>query len=67
MKVGDLVKFRGENENDAGSAKGLLIEIRDCGIGGTHGVMWDFLIHAGYGIPIGWQLERDLEVISEGR
>ena len=58
MKVGDLVKFKGEDENDEGAAKGLLVEIRSS-IGGTHGVMWDFL--AG---QIGWQRMHEIEVIK---
>ncbi len=69
MKVGDLVKFKGEDENDPGAAKGILVEIRKSGVAGTHGVMWDFLVeYAGLtrGSPIGWQLERDIEVINEG-
>lgn len=67
MKVGDLVKFKGEDENDPHTAKGILVEIRNYGVAGTHGVMWDFLIDLKYGPPIGWQLKRDLEVINECR
>ena len=61
MKVGDLVKFRGEDENEEAAAKGLLVEIRPsvCVI---YGVMWDFLNG-----QIGWQNENDIEVISESR
>ena len=44
MKVGDLVKFVGEDENDPHTAKGILVEIRAGGLTGSHGVMWDFLI-----------------------
>ena len=58
MQVGDLVKFKGENENDEGAAKGLLVEIRSS-VSGTHGVMWDFL--AG---QVGWQREYEIEVIK---
>lgn len=66
MKIGDLVKFKGENENDKGTAKGLLVEIRHTD-DVTHGVMWDFLdCYTGYGM-IGWQRENELEVISESR
>tara|TARA_B100000131_G_scaffold27433_1_gene26044 strand:- start:7760 stop:7945 length:186 start_codon:yes stop_codon:yes gene_type:complete len=61
MKVGDFVKFKGENESEPGAAKGLLVEIRTT-VGGTHGVMWDFL-----GGQIGWQREYELEVINESR
>ena len=61
MKVGDLVKFKGEDENDPSAAKGLLVEVRPT-IAGTHGVMWDFL--AG---QIGWQREHEIEVVSESR
>ncbi len=71
MKIGDLVKFKGEDENDPNSAKGILVEIRRNGTLGTHGVMWDFLIGSAgtaYGrSPIGWQKEYDIEVISESR
>jgi len=65
MKIGDLVKFKGEDEKDPATAKGILIEIRNT-VGGTHGVMWDFLVSTGYGM-IGWQREREIEVISENR
>tara|TARA_Y100000310_G_scaffold313370_1_gene361667 strand:+ start:263 stop:460 length:198 start_codon:yes stop_codon:yes gene_type:complete len=65
MKIGDLVKFKGENENDPSSAKGILVEIRDT-VGGTHAVMWDFLVDTGYGM-IGWQRKHEIEVISENR
>jgi hypothetical protein len=58
MKVGDLVKFKGEDENDEGAARGLLVEIRSS-VGGTHGVMWDFL-----GGQIGWQRTHEIEVIK---
>ena len=58
MKVGDLVKFKGENENDFAAARGLLVEIRGT-IGGSYGVMWDFL-----GGQIGWQREHEIEVIQ---
>jgi hypothetical protein len=61
MKVGDLVKFKGEDENDVNSAKGLLVEMRVT-IGGTHGVMWNFLNG-----QIGWQREHEIEVINESR
>ena len=61
MKVGDLVKFKGEDENDPHSAKGLLVEVRPT-IAGTHAVMWDFLSG-----QIGWQRKGELEVISEVR
>ena len=67
MKVGDLVKFKGEDENDPHAAKGILVEIRSSGVAGTHGVMWDFLMDLKCGIPIGWQLKHDLEVINESR
>ena len=59
MKPGDLVKFKGEDETEPGSAKGILVEIRTS-VGGTHGVMWDFL-----GGNIGWQREYELEVIND--
>ena len=36
MKVGDMVKFKGENENETGAAIGLLVEVRNS-ISGTHG------------------------------
>ena len=66
MKVGDLVKFAGEDENDPHTAKGILVEIRAGGLAGSHGVMWDFLIDSVIGgSPIGWQRERDIEVIDE--
>jgi len=61
IKVGDLVKFKGENEHCRSAAKGLLVEIR-VGIGGAYGVMWDFL-----GGRIGWQREFEIEVINESR
>ena len=61
MKVGDLVKFKGENEHCRGASKGLLVEIRE-GIGGTYGIMWDFLDGR-----IGWQREFEIEVINESR
>ena len=61
MKVGDLVKFKGENENDEGAAKGLLVEIRDT-VGVDYGIMWDFL-----GGQIGWQRGHEIEVINESR
>ena len=61
MKVGDLVKFKGEDENDPSAAKGLLVEIRST-VAGTHGVMWDFLSG-----QIGWQHKHQIEVISESR
>ena len=61
MKVGDLVKFKGEDENDEGAAKGLLVEMGPS-VCGMYGVMWDFLNG-----QIGWQNENDIEVISESR
>ncbi len=61
MKVGDLVKFKGENEHCRGAAKGLLVEIRESA-GGTYGVMWDFLDGR-----TGWQREFEIEVIDESR
>mgnify|MGYP001449486018 CR=1 FL=1 len=61
MKVGDLVKFKGANENDKGAARGLLVEIRGT-VGGSYGVMWNFL-----GGQIGWQRKHEIEVISESR
>ena len=61
MKVGDLVKFKGENVNDEGAAKGLLVEIRG-NVVASYGVMWDFL-----GGQIGWQRMHEIEVISESR
>ena len=69
MKIGDLVKFKGEDENDPHAAKGILVEIRNNippdHITGTHGVMWDFLVDSALGgNPIGWQKEHDIEVIS---
>ena len=67
MKVGDLVKFKNEDEHDPNTAKGILFEVRPGGVAGTHGVMWDFLIDLRCGIPIGWQQENDLEVINESR
>ena len=67
MKVGDLVKFKGEDENDPHAAKGILVEIRSSGVAGTHGVMWDFLMDLKCGMPIWWQLKHDLEVINESR
>ncbi len=59
MKIGDLVKFKGEDENDPGTAIGLLVEIRHS-MGGTHGIVWDFLDG-----QIGWQRKHEIEVISE--
>ena len=61
MKVGDLVKFKGEDENEMGAAIGLLVEVRGS-ISGTHGIMWDFLEGR-----IGWQREWEIEVINEVR
>ena len=61
LKVGDLVKFKGEDENDINCSKGLLVEMRTT-ISGTHGVMWDFLNG-----QIGWQRKHEIEVINEGR
>ena len=61
MKVGDLVKFKGENEHCRGAAKGLLVEIRES-VGGVYGVMWDFLDGR-----TGWQREFEIEVIDESR
>ena len=58
MKIGDLVKFKNEDENDPATAKGLLVEIRSS-VGGTHGVMWDFLTGR-----IGWQRKHEIEVIK---
>ena len=69
MKVGDLVKFKGEDEIDPAAAKGIIVEIRQNGHLGTHGVMWDFLIgFPGLGgrSPIGTQKEYELELINEG-
>ena len=59
MKVGDMVKFRCEDVDDLSYAKGLLVMIR-CTIGGTHGVMWDFLDG-----QIGWQREHEIEEIID--
>ena len=61
MKVGDLVKFKGCDESDPATAKGILVEIRTT-VGGYYGVMWDFL-----GGQIGGQREYELEVINESR
>ena len=62
MQVGDLVKFKGENEHCRGAAKGLLVEIRDTLGVTSHGVMWDFLNGR-----IGYQREFEIEVINESR
>mgnify|MGYP003661291027 CR=1 FL=1 len=61
MKVGDLVKFKGENEYCRESAKGLIVEIRDT-VAGTYGIMWDFLDG-----QVGWQKGFEIEVINESR
>ena len=61
MKVGDLVKFKGEDENETGAATGLLVEVRNS-ISGAHGIMWDF-----FPGQIGWQREWEIEVINEAR
>jgi len=60
-KIGDLVKFKGEDENERGAAKGLLVEMRP-GAGWECGVMWDFL-----GGQIGWQRKNEIEVINESQ
>jgi hypothetical protein len=69
MKVGDLVKFKGEDENEPGAAKGLLVDMRQLypvekrySVAGEIGVMWDFLDG-----EIGWQQAHEIEVISESR
>lgn len=61
MKVGDLVKFKGENEYCRGAAKGLLVENRDA-IDCIYGVIWDFLNG-----QISWHREWEIEAINESR
>ena len=62
MKIGDLVKFKGENEHCRGAARGLLVEIRGEGWLSRYDVMWDFLNG-----PTGCHREFEIEVINESR
>ena len=64
MKVGDLVKFKGEDEADPDIGKGLVVEVKNPTSSVTYEVWvsWSFLDG-----KVGRNFSYQLEVINESR